>query len=76
MAVRAKFRCNSVEQFDTTGSGMRSFRFSAVYDDGVPENERYAKYTPSGELRIAVDNPNVTFEPGKSYYLDFSSVEE
>lgn len=53
----------------------RTFRFSAVYDDGTPENERYARYTPIGELKIQVDNPAVVFEPGKSYYLDFTEAE-
>jgi hypothetical protein len=76
MTVRAKFRCNSIESFAPAGTeGTRSFRFSAVYDDGIPENQRYARYTPSGELRISVDNPGVTFEPGRDYYLDFTPVE-
>lgn len=56
-------------------SWPRTYRFSAVYDDGQPENQRYAKYTPSGELRIQVDNPAVEFECGKDYYLDFTPVE-
>ena len=72
-AVRAKFRCNSVETFQ---SGMRTFRFGAEYDADQPEDQRYARYTPSGELRITVDNSNVSFEPGQSYYLDFTPVEE
>lgn len=79
MAVRAKFRCNSVEDFTPAGvssPAVRVYRFTAVYDDGIPENQRYALYTPSGELRISVNNPAVAFDVGKSYYLDFSSVEE
>lgn len=54
----------------------RTYRFSAQYDPSVPEDQRYAKYTPMGELRIQVDNPNVVFEPGKQYYLDFTPAEE
>lgn len=53
----------------------RTFRFVAQYDPDLPEDQRYAQATPSGELRISVDNPNVIFEPGKSYYLDFVPVE-
>ena len=75
MTVRAKFRCMSVETFAHAG-GTRTFRFSAEYDTTVPEDQRYAKYTPSGELRISVDNPAVAFEPGTSYYLDFRPVEQ
>lgn len=74
MTVRAKFRCSSVETF--APAGTRTFRFAAEYDTTVPEDQRYAKYTPSGELRIAVDNPAVEFEPGRSYYLDFTPVEQ
>jgi hypothetical protein len=76
MPVRAKFRCHSVEQFSTAPGGPRTYRFGAMYDPAVPEDQRYAKYTPSGELRIQVDNPAVAFEPGKEYYLDFTPVEQ
>lgn len=72
-SVRAKFRCTSVETFQA--GAARTFRFAAEYDADLPEDQRYARYTPSGELRITVDNPNVDFEPGKSYYLDFTPVE-
>jgi len=54
----------------------RTFRFTAVYDPDVPEDVRYAQATPVGELRIQVDNPSVIFEPGRSYYLDFTPVDE
>jgi hypothetical protein len=57
-------------------SWPRKFRFSAVYDTSLPEDQRYATATPYGELLIHVDNPAVSFEPGKSYYLDFTEVEE
>jgi len=74
--TRAKFRCQSVESFSPDLSGPRTYRFSAQYDDSVPEDQRYARYTPSGELRIAVDNPAVSFELGQAYYLDFTPVNE
>ncbi|MEU8274897.1 hypothetical protein ACFYOK_29335 [Microbispora bryophytorum] len=72
--TRAKFRCLSVETFSTAPDGQRSFRFQAVSDDSVPEDQRYAKYTPIGHLSITVTNPAVTFEPGVSYYLDLIPV--
>lgn len=77
-AVRAKFRCMSVETFSTSVAapdGQRTYRFSAEYDESVPEDQRYARYTPMGSLSITVTNPAVLFEPGKSYYLDFTPVE-
>lgn len=54
----------------------RTYRFTAQYDQSIPEDQRYAKASPSGELRIKVDNPYVTFEPGRQYYLDFTPVED
>lgn len=79
MAVRAKFRC-STETHKRWGPAdsqtARSYEFNAVYDPDVPEDQRYAKASPSGSLAIQVDNPNVTFEPGRQYYLDFTPVDE
>ncbi|MGW1801528.1 hypothetical protein ACWCQN_37835 [Streptomyces sp. NPDC001984] len=68
-----------------TGSGQgptgimtwpRTYRFTAMYDTSIPEDQRYAQATPSGSLQIQVDNPAVSFEPGRSYYLDFTPVED
>ncbi|GIH26050.1 hypothetical protein Aph01nite_43600 [Acrocarpospora phusangensis] len=75
MSVRAKFRCRSVETYGPNAQ-QRTYRFGAVADDGIPENQRYARYTPIGELSISVDNPDVVFEPGKCYYLDFTPAED
>lgn len=78
--VRAKFRCGSLETYAPADigdpQGPRTYRFQAAYDASTPEDQRYAKYTPSGELRITVDNPAVVFEPGRQYYLDFTPVED
>jgi hypothetical protein len=90
MSVRAKFVCSSIEMFKTaphettqsTVSGEkivrqtwpRKYRFTPQYDTTIPEDQRFAQYTPSGELWISVDNPDVVFEPGKAYYLDFTEV--
>lgn len=75
MAVRAKFRFDNVQK--RCGSTAETLTFYAVNDDGIPENEKYHKYTPSGELKITVDNPAALeqFELGKCYYLDFTPAE-
>ena len=73
MKTRGKFNCQSVKTYGSSYSA-REYEFNAVCNDGTPENERYHKYTPSGSVRIAVDNPDVVFEPGKSYYVDFSEA--
>jgi hypothetical protein len=68
MSVRAKFRCMS----DTTMvNNQHTYRFVPVVDDGTPENERYHRYTPSGELTLVVDNPAVGFKVGECYYGEF-----
>lgn len=79
MPVRAKFRC----QFETNkrwgqqdDQVTRSYEFSAVYDADLPEDQRFAKATPVGTLTMQVDNPAVTFEIGKQYYLDITPVDE
>jgi hypothetical protein len=91
MSVRAKFLCHTVEmssdqptesqrwngqEMTTIETWPRTYRFSAVTDSSTPENERYAQATPSGQLTIQVDNPAVSFERGKSYYLDFTPADE
>jgi hypothetical protein len=79
--VRAKFYCQTEKTVvfnrphAAEHGASREYIFGAVYDDGTPENQRYAKASPSGSLTIVVDNPAVTFEPGKSYYLDFTEVD-
>lgn len=73
MNTRGKFQCQSVKTFH--GWNVREYQFGTVCNDGTPENERFHKYTPSGTITIAVDNPNVNFEPGKYYYVDFSEVQ-
>lgn len=79
MPVRAKFRC-TFETHRKYGPdpehASRSYEFMAAYDPETPEDQRYAKATPTGSLTIQVDNPAVSFEPGKSYYLDFTPADE
>lgn len=74
MAVRAKLRCTSVEDFGPHAA--RSYKFSAAVDKaGIPEAEQFTRYTPTASLTIAVDNAAVRFEPGKEYFVDFTPVE-
>lgn len=70
MTVRAKLKLNSTTQHEGTN---KTFHFNAVYDDGTPENKRFSKFTPSGNLDLQVMNTEVLdqFEIGKEYYIDF-----
>lgn len=75
--ARAKFRCAAIEfQGDPKSETTpRIFTFAAVYDTTTPENRRFTKATPWGEIKMRVDNPDVQFEVNRFYYLDFSEVE-
>lgn len=70
--TRAKFRCNSVQ---INSYGPRQYEFTAVMDNDTPENQRFAKSTPSGVLKMAVDNPDVDLLVGQAYYLDLTLAE-
>lgn len=72
--VRAKFVCNSVENYQY---GKKA-KLSAVYGK-EGENHDFAKATPSGQLEIWIDNEvpaSTFFEPGKSYYLTFEEAQQ
>lgn len=77
MVVRAKFRVNKITRVDWN-SDITVVSMTAVNDDGIEENKRYHKYSPSGSLEITIDNPPASeyFKLGKSYYLDFTEVED
>lgn len=69
--VRAKFYVSAVTEYQ---GGGRKFELMPV-TSGSEENKSFWKYTPSGKIEINVSNESVaTFEVGKEYYVDFSSV--
>lgn len=73
MTVRAKFTLNSTTRHS---GGAVTLKFTPVFDDGIPENERFSKHTPSGLLEMTVTPTSVVdaFKLGESYYLDFTPV--
>jgi len=87
MAVRAKMRCTGV---NTSGAicastdkenpfgKMITVTLQPVYggaDDKA--NAEWSKWTPSGELKLAITNPAAyeQFEVGKAYYVDLTPAE-
>jgi hypothetical protein len=80
MAVRAKMKCFAVDHLKggNPEDVAADIRMIPVYDDGDPENKTWSKYTPSGEVRLFVTNPDAIaqFEIGKSYYLDFTLADK
>lgn len=74
MNVRAKFKLVNITNF--ADMPAKKLVFHVQYDDTIPEDARFAKYTPSGHVEMFVDNPAAmaAFEIGRFYYLDFSPV--
>lgn len=73
--IRAKFYVDSKKANpNVEGTDVKMW---AVYDDGTPENQRFATSTPSGSLEMLVTNEAALaqLELGKAYYLDISPVE-
>ena len=42
--------------------------------EGESEDNSFARYSPSGQLNITINNPNLVgaFHPGQKFYLDFT----
>lgn len=52
-------------------------RSSSYPNDGLDEDNTYAKFTPSGVVELTISNPALLgkIEPGKKFYLDFTPAE-
>lgn len=70
MLVRSKMKLVKI----TVNEYNREFKFTAVSDDGTPENQRFNKATPNAKFVITVNNPAVDYEVGKYYYFDSTPV--
>lgn len=74
--ARCKFRCSGI----LVGEGAsRQVQLQAAYDPkNIPEDEAFTKYTPWGEMKFGLENPALEgfFQPGKTYYIDITPVEE
>jgi hypothetical protein len=73
MSVRAKMVCRAVEH---RGEDQRMVILEAVTAD-TPENKVWSKWTPWGEVRLAITNPAAfeQFEVGKVYIADFTPAD-
>ena len=82
MMTRAKFMLTAHTEMAYGPDSWRGheFKFSAQYDPSIPEDQRFAQASPSGEMKIMVDNPPVVEfwkgMLGKQFYLDFTSEDE
>lgn len=75
----AKFEVVSVQaQFE----GAEELLFRAVSNkpfdaEGASDDNSFARWTPSGELKMTVQNPNLLgqFKSGQKFYLNFTPAE-
>ncbi|MGD9610701.1 MAG: hypothetical protein AB7U59_14935 [Desulfovibrionaceae bacterium] len=70
--MRAKIEVQSVTKYPNSVT----VKACPVVADGIPENESFNMYTPSGSLELGITNPFAFdfFVPGKQYYLDFAEA--
>jgi hypothetical protein len=74
--VRGKFTVTKVAVVSWSPS-VRELTLQAEYDStGIPEDEQYAKATPSGTITMLVDNPPAVefLTLGQKFYVDFVPV--
>lgn len=73
--VRGKFQVTSITS-NHWNKDSKTIKLAAVYDNGIEENAKYAKASPSGSIEIQIDNPPASefFELGKYVYVDFSEA--
>lgn len=74
--MRAKLTLYSVCSY---GNNSATVVFNTVYDcNNKPEDNSYAEFTPSAELKMEVSNPALLakLKPGQKFYVDFTLIEE
>ena len=65
-----KFLCTDVEH--ETGKPMPArVALQAHYDENAPEDTHFTRFTPSGQMKMTIDNPALDgcFVAGQSYRI-------
>jgi len=68
--IKTKFNVASITYYGNAG-GMQVILYPVM--NNSPENEEFWKKTPSGEIELYIDNPDIKFEFGE-YYVDFTKA--
>jgi hypothetical protein len=85
MTVRAKFRCESKKDMQTTIEkdgkwipGICTAVHMYPVTGGSEENSIFGKATPSGQVDLTIFIPEAAaqFQVGKEYYVDFTEAPE
>jgi hypothetical protein len=77
MSVRCKMQLLQITSVAWSPTA-KILKFHAQYDTSTPEDQRFAKATPNGEITMQVDNPAALdqMELGAHYYVDFTAAPE
>ena len=75
-AVRGKFKVTKITR-NYYNQGATEIELSAVYT-GTPEDNSYAASTPSANITMSVSAPDAVekLPLGKSFYVDFTPIDE
>ncbi len=76
--MRAKMQIASVTNHGTVEQlKFHSVAAKAYGDDGLDEDNTFAKFTPNASLDIMIANPALLgkFKPGETFYVDFTPTE-
>lgn len=75
MKVVALFTVQRIQTDEyQSGYKQRKVILSALYDESIPEEKRFQKATPSGNIEMSIDNEAALaeFTPGKKFYVEFT----
>jgi len=74
MSLLAKFKVGSVTDF---ANSNHEVKLSPVIS-GSDENKSFSQYTPSGDIRMMINNPDAIgfFVAGEEYYVEFKKAEK
>lgn len=76
--MRAKMKVESVLKTENAEELVMHpvCKADAYGDDGLDEDNTFAKFSPSGVLKLSVTNPALIgkINPGDAYYVDFTKV--
>ena len=72
-SIRAKFKVQSVTESE---GGLKTANLVPV-TSGSPENEKFFKWTPGGQIQLSTLNPDAgaKFVPGRQFYVDFTAAD-
>ena len=73
--TRCKFYITAIEKLEAPYEGSQVY-LSTCYDETIPEDVSFTKYTPSGEIKVHITNEAVLekLAQGLYYYVDFTPV--